>query len=354
MCHSIGGGTGSGLGSLLLQEVRDAYPNRHLVAAAVCPFDVGETPMSLYNSALALSFLREHCDATLLFDNSQLLRQLSASAAAPSHSSQPAPRICLSELDAYLARGLAGLLFPTEGRAGVQPTDVGELATSLCPAPSLSFLSLHTSPTPAASRGSARASSRETDVSAGTTPWDPIVDSLSNQLPRYDLLSRPVAPLCSLAIARGIVPGTADLRSCMRLASHIGASPIMPRPISWKLSVSEATALPSAGARRTLTLVSNTSAVGPQLGHALERARLQLDARAYVHQYEKYGVTADFIAERAELVQQVVDDYEGVYACSAAAAAAAATSARGEVSRAGAGARAAPIASAAPAIAARQ
>ena len=39
------------------------------------------------------------------------------------------------------------------------------------------------------------------------------------------------------------------------------------------------------------------------------RASLQLLARAYVHHYERHGVTADFLAERVERVQQMADDY---------------------------------------------
>ena len=57
LCHSVGGGTGSGLGSLLVQEVRDAYPRHYLTAAALCH----------YKATLALSNLQEFTDATLTF-----------------------------------------------------------------------------------------------------------------------------------------------------------------------------------------------------------------------------------------------------------------------------------------------
>ena len=42
------------------------------------------------------------------------------------------------------------------------------------------------------------------------------------------------------------------------------------------------------------------------------RAQLQLVQKAYLHHYETHGVEADFIHERSELLQQVVDEYEGV------------------------------------------
>lgn len=46
------------------------------------------------------------------------------------------------------------------------------------------------------------------------------------------------------------------------------------------------------------------------LEQILLRARLQLLGKAYIHHFERYGVTADFLSERAELVQTVIDDYE--------------------------------------------
>ena len=65
MSASVGGGTGSGLGSLLIEEVRDAYPNHYLTVAALCPFAAGELPLGHYNATLALSYMQEHADATV-------------------------------------------------------------------------------------------------------------------------------------------------------------------------------------------------------------------------------------------------------------------------------------------------
>ena len=42
--------------------------------------------------------------------------------------------------------------------------------------------------------------------------------------------------------------------------------------------------------------------------------RLQLGARAYLHHYERHGVGADYVHERVELMQAVVDDYNAAAA----------------------------------------
>lgn len=41
LTHSIAGGTGSGLGSRILEEISHAYPTQYLVSAAVTPFTTG-------------------------------------------------------------------------------------------------------------------------------------------------------------------------------------------------------------------------------------------------------------------------------------------------------------------------
>lgn len=351
MTASVGGGTGSGLGSLLLEEVRDAYPTHYLTAAALCPFAAGELPLGHYNATLALSYMQEHADATVLFDNTALLKQVTAAAASASmtasHSSRPPARLCMRQLDAYVARCLAGLTFPTDGANGRRPFDPGDLVATTCPMPTLKCLSLHAAPTPALTAadgpgkqlaGHSLSSAQSVAAAAAGSaallkpglagggvnggggaarplpPWDSLVGDVVSRVSRYDLLDRPALTLASQVIARGIgsdpPPFQHDDRSQQRLTQLLGASPCTPHPIDWKLSQSTATALPGSGAQRTLTLASNRSTAGPQLEQILTRARLQLLGRAYVHHYEKYGVGADFIEQRAELVQQVVDDYE--------------------------------------------
>ena len=327
LCHSVGGGTGSGLGSLLMQEVRDAYPRHYLTAAALCPFGAGELPLGHYNATLALSYLQEFADATLLFDNTQLLRQLASAAATQSHSAahsaRPPARVCMRQLDAYVARGLAGLTFPTDGVSGRRPFDPADLVSTVCPIPSLKCLTLYATPTHLAETvGSSLDSScamgggtRGSQPSGGAVrpaPWDTLVGELVSRANRYDLHDRPALTLSSQVTARGVANEPPDARSQSRLAQLLGGSPCTPFPIDWKLSTSAATALPANGESRLLTLASNRTTVGPQLEQVLVRAKLQLLGKAYVHHYENYGVEADFIRERAELLQQVVDEYEVV------------------------------------------
>ena len=37
MCHSLGGGTGSGMGTLLISKIREEYPDRMMCTFSVVP-----------------------------------------------------------------------------------------------------------------------------------------------------------------------------------------------------------------------------------------------------------------------------------------------------------------------------
>ena len=59
MVHSLTGGTGSGLGSRLVERIRDTYPLAHVMSVAVSPHSSGDSPLQHYNSLLSLSSLQQ-------------------------------------------------------------------------------------------------------------------------------------------------------------------------------------------------------------------------------------------------------------------------------------------------------
>jgi tubulin beta len=65
--HALGGGTGSGMGSLLLQNLADEYPDRINLSFPVFPSpktsDVVTEP---YNAVLCLPTLIEMCDLAMV------------------------------------------------------------------------------------------------------------------------------------------------------------------------------------------------------------------------------------------------------------------------------------------------
>lgn len=65
--QSVSGGTGSGLGARIVQELRTAYSKQFILSACVTPFAAGETPLQHYNSVLSFAQLQRNTDGVLWF-----------------------------------------------------------------------------------------------------------------------------------------------------------------------------------------------------------------------------------------------------------------------------------------------
>lgn len=73
MLHSTGGGTGSGVGSYVLEQLADAYPELYRFTASVFPSDDDDVVVSPYNLMLSLGKLIEYSDCVLPLENQALL-----------------------------------------------------------------------------------------------------------------------------------------------------------------------------------------------------------------------------------------------------------------------------------------
>merc|ERR1711874_554386 len=73
LCHSLGGGTGSGMGSRLLKSLRNEYPDRMISTYSVIPSPkVSAVVVEPYNTTLSLRHLVKYADVCFLFDNEAL------------------------------------------------------------------------------------------------------------------------------------------------------------------------------------------------------------------------------------------------------------------------------------------
>ncbi|XP_066592563.1 tubulin delta chain-like [Prorops nasuta] len=69
---SCAGGTGSGIGSYILDVLREEYRKKTIIAATVLPFSSGEVCLQNYNSLLTLSKFNGNVDTVLIFENSKI------------------------------------------------------------------------------------------------------------------------------------------------------------------------------------------------------------------------------------------------------------------------------------------
>ncbi|KAG5457835.1 MAG: Tubulin/FtsZ, GTPase domain-containing protein, partial [Olpidium bornovanus] len=138
LVHSLGGGTGSGLGTLLLSKIREEFPDRMMATFSVLPSaKVSDTVVEPYNCTLSLHQLSENSDVSVCLDNEALydicMRTLKIS--APRHGD-------LNHLVSCVMSGITTCFrFPGQLNA-----DLRKLAVNLIPFPRLHFFSVGYAP----------------------------------------------------------------------------------------------------------------------------------------------------------------------------------------------------------------
>ncbi|XP_028841556.1 tubulin delta chain-like isoform X3 [Denticeps clupeoides] len=144
LLHSLSGGTGSGLGSRLCEEIRAEFPAGHILTASVVPHRSGESPLQHYNSLLGLAALHRSADGMLLFHNDQSLSSSGVPAPGRSGFCNGLPQGSLSPMNVHIASCMAGLLLPVRSLTPSSGLSLGaepwELIRSLCPMPAAKLL----------------------------------------------------------------------------------------------------------------------------------------------------------------------------------------------------------------------
>lgn len=136
--HSLGGGTGSGLGTLLLLKIRDLYPDRITTTTSIYPSPIiSDAVVEPYNAILSTHQLLENSDETFLIDN-EALYDIANNVLAKSEPSY-------SELNDLIAQATCGitasLRFP-----GQLNGDLRKLGVNLVPFPRLHFFLVSQAP----------------------------------------------------------------------------------------------------------------------------------------------------------------------------------------------------------------
>ena len=104
--HSIGGGTGSGLGTKITEAAGDLFPEVTRVNAAIMPYHFGEVIVQHYNSVLCLSKISQCSDGILLFDN-----EIAHDMCKKGFGKE---RPALKDLNLVIAMGLASAVLPKQ------------------------------------------------------------------------------------------------------------------------------------------------------------------------------------------------------------------------------------------------
>lgn len=135
LLHSIAGGTGSGLGSFLLERLNDRFPKKLIQTYSVFPDTQGQNSGDIvvqpYNSLLSLRRLTENADSVVVLDNGALARI----AADTLHVQEPSFSQTNQLVSTVMSASTTTLRYP-----GYMHNDLVGIVASLIPTPRCHFL----------------------------------------------------------------------------------------------------------------------------------------------------------------------------------------------------------------------
>ncbi|KAJ3346523.1 hypothetical protein HDU91_007015 [Kappamyces sp. JEL0680] len=306
LVHSVAGGTGSGLGSRLVQEIRQEYGKGAIMTVSFAPFASGETAVQSYNTLLSLHSLQQCADFIGYFPNDVLLACVERDQSSAIHGNQKQTAIQLQGMNEYAASCLAGLFLPQtpvaysstghlEFQSNLARFDALALIYNLTPMPSCKY-SLF-----ASSMGG------PPDKRVSYESWDDLASNALRNTPIVEPDRKRTCLAAQLNI-RGVqgsdlFPRLAKITA--RWQSKLGVpvlDPVVNLSHTYGLDVNQ---------KRSVDTVFNSNSILSFLEPVLERSHALYEQRAYLHWYERYAGpdTHALFAEAFESLHQTVDDY---------------------------------------------
>jgi len=136
--QSLGGGTGSGMGTLLISKIREEYPDRMMLTYSVFPSPkVSDTVVEPYNTILSIHQLIENADESVVLDNEALYDLCFSKLKIKTPN--------FSDLNQLVGNAMSGITSCIRF-AGQLNSDLRKLAVNLIPFPRLHFFNISFAP----------------------------------------------------------------------------------------------------------------------------------------------------------------------------------------------------------------
>ncbi|XP_051850083.1 tubulin delta chain isoform X1 [Antechinus flavipes] len=310
---SMAGGTGSGLGAFLTQNLRDAYPNSFIINQIIWPYGTGEVIVQNYNSVLTLSHLYRSSDALLVHEN-DVVHKICAKL-------MNIKQISFRDINQVIAHQLGSIFQPTyssEGSFQYRRNLLGDLMTSLVPHPEFKMLGLRNIP-----------QMSENLLAYTTFAWAGLLKHLRQMLISHAKMEEGInwqvqpplsgipalengpsnkdphfnTSVANLVILRGKDVHDADLGGFKDPALY--SSWLQPSDAfsEWR------TQRAFNKYEKSAALVSNSQFLLKPLDTIIGKAWNMFASKAYVHQYTKFGIEEEDFLDSFTVLEQVLANY---------------------------------------------
>jgi len=297
--HAVGGGTGSGLGALLLERLSGDYGKKSKLGFTVYPApQVSTAIVEPYNCVLSTHSLLEHTDVDVCLDNEAMydITKRALKLTKPSYAN-------INRLISQVVSTLTcSIRF-----AGTLNVDINEFQTNLVPYPRIHFMSVAYAPiVPAASAGHETMTVQEITLSC----FEP-----GNLFAKFDPREGKYIAACT--IFRGdVVPK--DVNAAIAVVKTKQTIQFVDWcPIGFKSGVNSEppTVVPAgdlAKMKRSVTTLANNTGISNVFAMLDEKFDLMYSKRAFVHWYVGEGMEEGEFSEAREDLAALEQDFEEV------------------------------------------
>jgi len=305
--HSVGGGTGSGLGSLLLERLSVDYGKKSKLGFTIYPSpQVSTAVVEPYNSVLSTHSLLEHTDVAVMLDNEAIydICKRSLDIERPSYTN-------LNRLVAQVISSLtASLRFD-----GALNVDINEFQTNLVPYPRIHFMLSSYAPVLSAEKAHHQQLTVPEITNAAFEP--------ANMMAKCDPRHGKYMAVCLMyrgdVVPKDVNAAVATIKT-KRTIQFVDWS-----PTGFKVGINyqPPTAVPGgdiAKVQRAVSMISNNSAIAEVFARIDHKFDLMYAKRAFVHWYVGEGMEEGEFSEAREDLAALEKDYEEVASDSAAGA----------------------------------
>jgi len=281
LIQSVGGGTGSGLGAYLSEAIRDDLPSALQTSILVWPYTSGEVVVQNYNTVLSLGHLQMTSDALVcLFNND-------AHQTCTKHLRIEKPE--LRDLNQVFATDLAsGIFLPSTKSSSRFQNPLKLLCSTVCGKhPSYKYVTTQTVP-----------QMPTQSLTFSTNTWTGLVKQTGHILQQ--------GHLASLSTLRG--KGSKEFLQHNHkhlfntLDSKTSLNSWIENPISFRYDEFN-------HRDKSISVVSNSRAISTPLNSIATKFSRMFSTNAFVHQYEKHGVSRDDMELALASVEQTIYDY---------------------------------------------
>ncbi|XP_061177805.1 tubulin beta chain-like [Saccostrea echinata] len=287
--HSLGGGTGSGMGTLILEKISEEFPDRMKCSYSIFPSStVSNVAQEPYNAVLALHELLEQSDQTFCIDNEALQKICLKNLKIPNPNYGD-----LNHLISHTMSGVtASLRFP-----GQLNSDLRKLAVNMIPFPRLH----HFIP------GCAPLTARNCEQFRALSVAELIREVFDSRNMLTDCDPRHGRYLTVGTMFRGRISMMEVESKLIQTRNKMSNHFVEWIPDSMKLGVCN---VPHTDSKLSATFIGNNTAIQEIFRRIVDQFHVMFRRKAYLHHYINEGMDEMEFTEAESNIKDLISEYQ--------------------------------------------